>query len=80
MFKKKKKKNIKIIILSIVLVIILLIASFNLNRKYLILEKPFKDISTHISKLLVEPITLFSKEKKQTKLKVILFKNIKMNH
>ena len=69
MFKKKKKKNIKVIILSIVLIVVLLLVSFNLNRKYLIIEKPFKDISTHINKLLIEPFTLFSKERKidQTK-------------
>ena len=63
MFKKKKKKNIYIYIISIVVIIILILLSFSLNRNYLIIEKPFKDISTHINKLLIEPITLFSKEK-----------------
>ena len=63
MYKKKKKKNIRIIILSIVIIIILLLASFNFNREYLIIEKTFKDISTYINKLLIKPITIFSKEK-----------------
>ena len=63
MFKKKKKRNIKIYILSIVIIIVLLLVSFNLNRKYLIIEKPFKDISTQVNKLLIQPFTLFSKER-----------------
>ena len=63
MFKKKKKRNIKLYILGIVIIIILLLVSFNLNRKYLIIEKPLKDISTHINKLLIEPISLFGKDK-----------------
>ena len=63
MFKKKKKKNIKVIILSIVVIIVLLLVSFNLDRKYSIIEKPFKDISTHINKLLIEPFSLFGRDK-----------------
>ena len=63
MFKKKKKRNIKIYIIGIVVIIVLLLVSFNLNRKYLIIEKPLKDISTHINKLLIEPISLFGKNK-----------------
>lgn len=60
---KKKKKNIKLYIISTIIIILLLLISFNLNRKYMFIEKPFKDISTQINKLLIQPFTLFSKEK-----------------
>lgn len=60
---KKKKKNIKLYIISTIIIILLLLISFNLNRKYTFIEKPFKDISTQINKLLIQPFTLFSKEK-----------------
>ena len=63
MFKKKKKRNIKIYIIGIIVIIVLLLISFNLDRKYSIIEKPFKDISTHVNKLLIEPFSLFGKEK-----------------
>ena len=59
MFKKKKKKNLKMYLIGIIVIIILLLISFNLNRKYLFIEKPFKDISTHVNKLLIEPFSLF---------------------
>lgn len=60
---KKKKKNIKLYIIATIIIILLLLISFNLNRKYTIIEKPFKDISTQINKVLIKPFTLFSKEK-----------------
>lgn len=60
---KKKKKNIKLYIISTIIIILLLLISFNLNRKYMFIEKPFKDISTQINKILIQPFTLFSKEK-----------------
>ena len=77
MYKKKKNKNIRIIILSIVIIIILLLASFNFNREYLIIEKPFKDISTYINKLLIKPITIFSKEKNKDQSKSYLIQKNK---
>lgn len=60
---KKKKKNIKLYIISTIIIILLLLISFNLNRNYSFIEKPFKDLSTQINKLLIQPFTLFSKEK-----------------
>ena len=60
---KKKKKNIKLYIISTIIIILLLLISFNLNRKYIFIEKPFKDISTQINKILIQPFTLFSKVK-----------------
>ena len=60
---KKKKKNIKLYVISTIIIIILLLMSFNLNRNYSFIEKPFKDLSTKINKLLIQPFTLFSKEK-----------------
>ena len=66
MFKKKVIKNIKnkkFIFLTIIIIVLLLIITFSFNRNYLIIEKPFKDISTYINKVLIKPISLFSKEK-----------------
>ena len=60
---KKKKKNIKLYIISTIIIILLLLISFNLNRNYSFIEKPFKDLSTQVNKLLIQPFTLFSKEK-----------------
>ncbi len=77
MFKKKKSKKIKYYIIGVVVIIILLLVSLNFNRNYLIIEKPFKDISTHINKLLIQPFTLFSKEKHQDQSKSYLIQKNK---